>query len=479
MKILFAAAECAPFFKSGGLGDVAGALPKKLKEKGHDIRVILPYMSLIPKEYQEATTDVLDFVIDVGWRKQYCGIKTLTLNDVQYYFIDNQYYFNRPAIYGYDDDGERFAFFQQALIEAMEKLDFIPDIVHTNDYHTAFVPFLLKEKYRWINAFQQIQTVLTIHNIEFQGYFEPYTLGDWFQTGAEHFEDGMIAQNGMVNWLKSGIVYADRVNTVSPNYAKEIQTGEFGCGLDAILRQESQKLVGILNGIDYSIYDPMHDRHIFEPFDQTTLNKKTENKLQLQKLLGLPIEKDVPMIGMVSRLTHQKGFHLVMEKMEELLTQQAVQIVVLGTGETGFEDGFRYFESRFPEKVRACITFDVDLAQKIYAGADMFLMPSAFEPCGLSQMMSMRYGTLPIVHQIGGLSDTVWPFNPVTHEGTGFGFVDFQAYALKQAVDLALHIYKEVPDVWREVVIRAMDVDFSWETASEHYIHLYHEMVGM
>lgn len=472
MKILFTAAECAPFFKTGGLGDVAGALPKAIQKLGHEVCVFLPYHRLMPKKYQQQLSDVLHFEVAVGWRQQYCGVKTGVFEGVRCYFIDNAYYFDRATVYGEYDDGERFAFFQLAVIESMEKIGFIPDVLHVNDYHTAFIPYLLQKKYHWIAAYNKIRTLVTIHNIEFQGNYDNQILGDLFGIGTEEFDNGQIEQSGQVNWLKAGIVYANQVNTVSPSYAQEIQTPEFGKGLDSILRQEQQKVSGIVNGIDYDQFDSTKDAHLFVPFDAEHLENKRENKCQFQKMLGLPIDPTIPLIGVVSRLTHQKGFHLVVESLDELL-QNSVQLVILGTGEQLFEEDFRSFENRYPEQVRACITFDLDLAQKIYGSADLFLMPSAFEPCGLSQMMAMRYGTLPIVHEIGGLKDTVWPFNPVTHEGTGFGFQTFDAYWLKETVQLALHLYQEVPDVWKQVVKRAMTTDFSWDTASHRYIELY------
>lgn len=475
MKVLFAAAECAPFFKTGGLGDVAGALPKALKAKGAEIRVVLPYFSKMAQQYRDQCVDLLHFDVYVGWRKEYCGIKYLKLNGIDYYFIDNMYYFNRPNLYGDYDDGERFAFFQMAIIEMLEKIDFIPDVIHVNDYHTAMIPFLLKEKYNWINVFGKIRTVLTIHNIEFQGQFGEEILWDLFGMGSERYEDGTIKFNDCVNWMKAGILYADRVTTVSPSYAEEIKTPAFGSGLDVILRMESGKLSGILNGIDYEMYDPANDPMIYEKFDAKHLKKKIENKTRLQKELGLEIRADVPMIGIISRLTYQKGFHLVLAELENLL-QADVQVVLIGTGDHDFENGFRYFGGKYPEKTSINITFDVKLAQRVYAGADMFLMPSAFEPCGLSQMISMRYGTLPIVHEIGGLKDTVVPFNPVTHEGTGFGFNNYHSYYLMQALEQAIHLYQNHQAVWQKLMKTAMAKDFSWDVSSTRYLELYQQL---
>lgn len=476
MKILFAASECAPFFKTGGLGDVAGALPKELAKQQAEIAVVLPFAGQMKEEYKLQCEELFHFDVYVGWRKQYCGVKHLEMNGVDYYFLDNLNYFGRESLYGYGDDGERFAFFQLALIELMEKIEFIPDILHVNDYHTAMVPFLLKEKYRWIQAYREIKTVLTIHNIEFQGQYPREVLYDWFGMGAERYDDGTVRFGDAVNFMKAGILYADRVTTVSPSYAEEIKTPDFGKGIDVILRMESGKLSGILNGIDYDTNDPVTDPLLYANYDVKHLEGKIENKIQLQKDLGLPIRPEVPMIGVVSRLTYQKGFHLVLAELENLL-QFDVQFVLLGTGLADFESGFRYFAQRYPEKCSMNITFDIGLAQKIYAAADMFLMPSAFEPCGLSQMISMRYGTLPIVHEVGGLKDTVVPYNPVTHEGTGFGFNNFHSYYLMEALKQAMGVYSQDPEVWQELMETAMKKDFSWKTSSRLYLELYQNLL--
>lgn len=472
MKTLFVAAECAPFFKTGGLGDVAGALPKALQKKGTDIKVVLPFFTKLPQHYQEQLQDLFSYEVQVGWRKQYCGVKYLRMNEIDYYFLDNLYYFDRPELYGYYDDGERFAFYQQAVIELLEKIEFIPDVMHLNDYHTAFIPFLLKEKYQWIKKFSRIRTVLTIHNIEFQGQYDRQILGDLFGMGYDRYDDGTIRFNDCVNFMKAGILYADRVTTVSPSYAEEIKTTEFGAGLDPILRMESKKLCGILNGIDYEAFNPATDPAIFTNYDQERLNQKIENKVQLQKHLALPVRPDVPVIGIVSRLTYQKGFHLLLQEMENLM-QFDVQLILVGTGDPRFEEQFQVFGQKYPDKTSIQIAFDVNLAQKVYAGVDMFLMPSAFEPCGLSQMISMRYGTLPIVHEIGGLKDTVQPYNPITNEGTGFGFTIFEPFYLMNALKQAIKLYQEHQDIWRKMMIAAMSRDFSWTGSSQQYLNLY------
>ncbi|SJZ81567.1 starch synthase [Pilibacter termitis] len=477
MRILFAASEAAPFFKTGGLGDVAGALPKELVRKGEDVRVVLPLWSKMKEEYKNQLVDLFHFDVYVGYRRQYCGVKELKLNGVHYYFIDNMYYFDRDGLYGYYDDGERFAFFQMAIIEMMEKVHFIPDLIHVNDYHTAFIPFLLKEKYRWIQAFNNIRTVLTIHNIEFQGMYNKSILWELYGMGAERYDDGTVVWDNNLNMLKAGILYADRVNTVSPSYANEIQTAEFGSGLDQVLRMENGKLSGILNGIDYDSNNPEADPMIEHHFSANDLSGKAKNKAEVQKMMGLPVKKNVPLIAMVSRLTYQKGFHLVLQELHSLL-QQDVQLVLLGTGDTKFEEGFRYFAQRYPEKISVSISFNVKMAQMFYAGADLFLMPSAFEPCGLSQMMAMRYGTLPIVHEIGGLKDSVIPFNKMTNEGTGFGFQEFQGFVLRETIEQAIEVFAKQKTAWAKLQKNAMTSDFSWDTQSEQYLELYRGLLG-
>ena len=477
MKILFVAAEGAPFSKTGGLGDVIGALPKSLVKAGHEVAVILPYYDMVEAKFGDQIEDVLQFEVYVGWRRQFCGIKKTVLNGVTFYFIDNQYYFFRGHVYGDFDDGERFAFFQLAALEAMERIGFIPDVLHAHDYHTAMIPFLLKEKYRWIQAYQNIKTVLTIHNLEFQGQFSEGMLWDLFRVGFERYADGTVRWNDCLNWMKAGILYADRVSTVSPSYAYEIMTTEFGCGLDQILRMESGMVPGIVNGIDTDLYNPETDPLLDYHFNKSDLSGKAQNKAKLQEKVGLPVRPNVPMIGIVSRLTRQKGFDVVVEGLHRML-QEDVQIVLLGTGEPGFEQAFSWFGQVFPDTLSANITFDVKLAQEIYAACDIFLMPSRFEPCGLSQMMAMRYGTLPLVHEVGGLRDTVQPFNPIEGTGTGFSFNNLTSYWLNWALQTALDVYYNHPDVWKKLQVQAMECDFSWDTACQSYLDLYHSLAN-
>ncbi|TLQ48812.1 glycogen synthase GlgA [Ruoffia tabacinasalis] len=477
MKVLFASAEAAPFFKSGGLGDVAAALPKELVKQGVDIRVVLPNYTKMPEKYKSQLKEHSHFRFQLGNKNVYCGIKTLSHDNVMYYFIDNLSNFDRPDLYGEWDDGERFAYFSTAIIEMMEVVDFIPDIVHCNDWQTAMIPVMLVDRYHWKDALKSIRKVITIHNIRFQGIYDPSILTNVFGTSFNTFTDDGVKYHDLVNYLKGGINFSDRVTTVSPTYANEITTPEFGEGLDDVIRHNRWKLRGIINGIDYDSNNPETDPLIPHHFSIEDLSGKAKNKLELQRRLGLPENPDVPIIGMVSRLTDQKGFQLIEEKLNDLL-QQDVQVVLLGTGEEQFENSFRYFEDVYRDKMRSCIMFDVELAQMIYASSDMFLMPSAFEPCGLSQMMAMRYGTLPIVHETGGLVDTVQAYNQFTGEGTGFSFSPFNAQTMMDVINLALLIYRNDQETWNQLVEQAMKSDFSWKGPAQDYINLYEELLN-
>lgn len=475
MKILFATAECAPFFKTGGLGDVAGALPQALAAEGHEVAVILPYLTKIPSEFQAAMEDLFYDFIQVGWRRQYVGIKKLVRQGVTYYFVDNEDYFGQRELYGYYDDGERWAFFCQAVVQLLERFDFLPEVIHVNDFHTAMIPFLLKEKWHWVQAYQKIKTLLTIHNIEFQGAMDPQVLPELFGVGMERYTDGTLRMGDAVNFLKAGILYADAVNTVSPTYAEEIQTPAFGWGLDGVLRSVSGKLSGILNGIDYQVYNPADDPYLTDHFSVDDLTGKARLKAQLQKSFGLPQDAQVPLIGIVSRLTEQKGFRLMLSMMDELLGAD-VQVVLLGTGMPEIENGFRYYEGRYPSKFKADIAFNLRRAQEIYAGCDLFLMPSAFEPCGLSQMIAMHYGTLPIVHEVGGLKDTVEPYSPITKRGAGFSFKDFNPEGLRYAYQQAVNLCWQDHETILKMQKQAMTTDFSWEKKATEYLTLYQSL---
>lgn len=474
MKVLMAASECAPFFKTGGLGDVIEALPKALK-KNVDVRIVLPYFSKYTTKFQNKCKDIANIEVNVGWRKQYCGIKKLIYEGITFYFIDNLYYFERESLYGYYDDGERFAFFQNAIIEMLKVVDFIPDVIHCNDYHTAMIPFLLKEKYNYDKDLSNIRTLLTIHNIEFQGVYDPEILPDLFGVDMDYYFNGNTRWNNAVNFLKTGITYATHVNTVSPSYACEIQTADFGSGLENLLQSQQDKLSGIINGIDFNIYNPKTDKYIPSKYIIDSLELKAENKSVLQKTLGLP-EKDVPILSVVSRLTFQKGIHLILKELDNIL-QRDVQIIILGNGDYQFEQQLNLFKKKYPKKCAVQIAFDIKLAQLIYAGSDIFLMPSAFEPCGLSQMIAMRYGTLPVVHEIGGLKDTVDIYNPIEKKGTGFGFKEFSSSYLMKAIKQAVDVLEQDKKTWKNMMIEAMSKDFSWELPSKNYINLYKEIL--
>ena len=476
MRVLFAGAECAPFFKTGGLGDVLGSLPNQLAKDGDDVGVVLPLYQDLPQEYREKLQYQGNFIVPVGWRNQYCGIFTLKMNGVTYFFIDNEYYFKRPGIYGYYDDGERFAYFQQAVIMMMERFNFIPNILHCNDYHTAFIPFLLREKWGFVDAYRNIKTVLTIHNLEFQGKYNAKTLVDFFSLGYDWFDSGIVRMDNDVNWMKTGILYADRVTTVSPSYAREIQTPEFGQGLDGILRMCSHKLTGILNGIDFNKYNPATDPDIKVNYNAHRLRKKVKDKTALQKEVGLPVRPNVPVIGMVSRLTAQKGCQLLLEELDNIL-QFNVQVVILGNGDPYYEQRLKEIADRHYDKMKLILAFDVKLAQRIYAGVDSFLMPSAFEPRGLSQLISLRYGTIPIVHEIGGLADTVWIYDKTKNEGDGFGFKEFNGYQMVQAIKKMLAVYQQKEN-WQKMQHTAMKSDYSWKNSASKYQWMYGELLG-
>lgn len=476
-RVLFAAAEAAPFYKTGGLGDVSMALPRALQAEGIETRVVIPYYPhQMPTEYQQQLVPVTHFTVQVGEHAMYCGIKTLTVAHVQYYLIDNLDYFGREGLYGYWDDGERFAFFQMAVCEMMERIDYIPDILQLNDWHTAFIPVLLAEKYYWIEAYRDIKTVLTIHNLQFQGVYDPIILDSLFRIGTETYTEAGVAFYDQVNWLKGGINFADAVNTVSPTYAQEIQTPAFGERLDGVLRANRYKLSGILNGIDMQLYDPATDLALTANYSAKNLKPKRQNKRALQRRLGLPV-KNVPVLAVVSRLTKQKGIDLLLDALNPFLQQQDVQLIVLGTGDPALERALRTYQSAYPQKVVAAIQFDTQLAQQIYAASDIFLMPSAFEPCGLSQMMAMHYGTLPIVHAVGGLRDTVIPYNRYTGQGTGFSFDDYQPAVLRKIMILAVTLYRQHPLVWRQLQHQAMTCDFGWEHSAQQYRATYQKLM--
>ena len=472
MKVCFIAAEAAPFVKVGGLGDVIGSLPKALRELGVDARVILPLYSSIERERFGLKYKAYQFV-DLGWRHSYCGIFETEVDGVPCYFVDNEQYFNRDSIYGQIDDGERFAFFSKAALEILPALDFKPDVVNVNDWHTALsVIYLDVLKSREAEFYKDMKSVLSIHNIEFQGRFNPYEMGNLFGLENKYFD--ALIYNGDVNLLKGAIQLADRVNTVSETYAREILDPYFSYGLDKILTVEQGKLRGILNGIDVDKFNPKTDPMIPVNYDLKTFEDKVQNKLAFQKEMDLEVNADIPLIGMVTRLTHQKGIDLILQASEEILKTGA-QLVILGTGDAHYESALRSLEHYRHDRVRSILLFSNEMSAKIYAASDLFLMPSKTEPCGLSQLISMRYGTVPVVHRVGGLRDTVIPFTGV--EGNGFTFESFQAGDMMDAIYRAMTCFYQSPDEWKQIIKNNLQKDVSWEQSAKKYLDLYHEVV--
>ena len=468
MKILFAAGEAAPFIKVGGLGDVAGALPKALNAAGHDVRVVIPMYSAIGEKRKECK-ELCHFFLDNSWRKQYCGVFTRTVDGVIYYLIDNEYYFDRPNVYGEYDDGERVAFFSRAILEILPYIDFYPDVLHCNDWHTALVPVLLDAQYRARAGYGLIHTLFTIHNIEFQGKFDPYILGGVF--GLPEENKPLLMYDGCLNLLKGAIECADRINTVSPTYAREILDPAYSFGLEHILRAREYKLSGIVNGIDTVSYDPATDKAIKTNYSLATRQNKRHNKRALQAELGLEIHDDLPLIGMVGRLTHQKGIDLVVRRLDWLASLD-IQLVILGTGDHGYEFALSSAASAHPGKFAAVIGFDGALARRIYAGSDLFLMPSEFEPCGLSQLIAMRYGSVPIVRKTGGLADTVIPFDPSSKTGNGVNFLQNDDGDMANAIWRAVELWKD-KDIFTVLRKNAMSGDFGWASSAAEYEKLY------
>ena len=472
MKVCFIAAEAAPFVKVGGLGDVIGSLPKALRELGVDARVILPLYSSIDRERFGLNYKAYQFV-DLGWRHSYCGIFETEVDGVPCYFVDNEQYFNRDSIYGQADDGERFAFFSKAALEILPALDFKPDVVNVNDWHTALsVIYLDVLKSREAEFYKDMKSVLSIHNIEFQGRFNPYEMGNLFGLENKYFD--ALIYNGDLNLLKGAIQLADRVNTVSETYAREILDPYFSYGLDKILTVEQGKLRGILNGIDVDKFNPKTDPMIPVNYDLKTFEDKVQNKLAFQKEMDLEVNADIPLIGMVTRLTHQKGIDLILQASEEILKTGA-QLVILGTGDAHYESALRSLEHYRHDRVRSILLFSNEMSAKIYAASDLFLMPSKTEPCGLSQLISMRYGTVPVVHRVGGLRNTVIPFTGV--EGNGFTFESFQAGDMMDAIYRAMTCFYQSPDEWKQIIKNNLQKDVSWEQSAKKYLDLYHEVV--
>lgn len=475
MQIVFASAECAPFVKTGGLGDVAGSLPAALVRAGAEVIVMVPKYATIKDEYKAQMEHFADFYVSLGWRNEYCGLEKLEHDGVTYMFIDNERYFARDYPYGFFDDGERFAFFSKAITESLQHLPagFECDILHCNDWQTALAPVFLREFYQGLPLYDRVKTVFSIHNVAFQGQFSDTVMEDIL--GVAHIPAAasqLRCDACSINYMLGALRYADAITTVSPTYAGEIQTPEFGEGLDGVLRERSYALQGILNGIDVAGFDPATDKRIAANYTVDDRSGKAVCKAKLQEELGLEVRDDRPLMVMVTRLTRQKGMDLVMYALDRILSG-GVQVAVLGTGDRDYEDGLRYFQDKYPGTMAARIEFDPALSQRMYAAADMFLMPSKFEPCGLSQIIAMRYGTLPIVRETGGLKDTVIPYNEFTGEGTGFSFTNFNGDEMGDAVFRAARLFWDNRDAWNQLVTQAMSQDFSWTRSADKYLDLY------
>ncbi len=479
-KVLFVSSEAVPFAKTGGLGEVAGSLPLYLRKQGVDVRVIMPKYGSIDPSLQQKMRLLKTYTTAVAWRNQYCGIFRLDYKGVPFYFIDNEFYFKRDGVYGYYDEAERFVYFCRAVLEGLPYLDFEPEILHCHDWQSGLVPLLLQTCYREDPDKQGIKTVFTIHNLKYQGIFTHWILHNILGLGDEFFTKDELEYHGEVNLMKAGIIHSDVLSTVSTSYAAEIKYPFFGEGLDGLVREKESKLIGILNGLDYEAYDPQTDPYIAVNYENdnplAVVEQKKKNKVRLQKELGLPINERVPLLGIVSRLTAQKGLDLLVHILEELLSLE-LQLVILGTGEDKYEDILTDAARRHPVGMRVKLSFDEGLARRIYASSDIYLMPSLFEPCGLSQMIALRYGSLPVVRETGGLKDTVLSYSEVTGEGNGFSFTNYNADDFFFTIRRALSLYRK-EEVWAKIVGNALNTDCSWENSARAYHMLYRKLKG-
>lgn len=479
LKILFVSAEVSPFAKTGGLADVAGSLPRTLASMGNDVRVVMPRY----KSIKSGMNYVTDFPVQLGQKRETCIVRGTEIDlksgeksaRLPVYFVDSYSLFDREGIYCYSDDAERFAFFCKAVIEMLPRINFQPDVIHCNDWHTGPICMLLNEQYRKHQFYSNIATVFTIHNLEYQGNF-PGEVLHVFNVGESVFTPDKVEFYGMFSFMKSGLVYSDIINTVSEMYAREIQTPQYGERLEGLLGKRSHELFGIVNGISYEEFDPAADPRIYRNYDSTNIERKKENKTALQKEMNLPV-RDVPVVGLISRLSGQKGLDLIMEKIDELMKHD-LQFVLLGTGDEYYENAFKDIKTRYTEKVGVYIGFNAVLAQRIYAGSDMFIMPSRFEPCGLGQIISLRYGTIPIVRATGGLAETIIDFDSNKDSGNGFSFKELSSDEMMDAVERALKMYNEKPEDWKQLVKRALESDFSWNKPAEKYMDLYYLAMG-
>ncbi|RED89388.1 glycogen synthase GlgA [Cohnella phaseoli] len=475
MRVMFAASEAMPLVKTGGLADVVGALPKALAKLGAEVTVVLPKYETIPQEIAEAAKTIAVTEVQLGWRRQYCGIQEVVVDGVRFLLIDNEFYFKRGQLYGYGDEAERFVFFSVAVLEMLDKLGRMPDILHCHDWQTGIIPFLLKTRYANRPGYRNIRTVYTIHNLQYQGVFSRELLQELLTTGDDSFTEDSLEFYGAASCMKGGLRFADKLSTVSFTYAREIQSEEYGEKLDGVIRQRSHDLWGILNGIDTEVYNPMTDPNLAVNY-RDSLEKKRRNKLALQRELGLPEDAGVPLIGIVSRLTQQKGFDLIAEALSELLKER-IQLVVLGSGEPGIEDMLRGALPANRDKMAIWFGFNEGLARRIYAASDLYLMPSRFEPCGLSQLIALRYRSVPIVRETGGLKDTVAPYNEYTGTGNGFTFGPPTAHDMLYTIRRALSFYGDA-EHWERIVANGAKNDYGWESSAELYCKLYRELVS-
>ena len=476
-KILFAASECVPFIKTGGLADVVGSLPKYINKEEFDVRVILPKYMAIQQKYKDQMEFITNFTVNLSWRSQYVGLFRLVYEGVTFYFVDNEFYFAGSHPYGYiHEDIEKFAFFSKAVLSVLPTLDFRPDIIHCHDWQTGLIPVMLHDAFQDNEFYRGIKTIMTIHNLKFQGIWDKKAVMDITGLSEYYFAPDKLEAYGDANYLKGGLVYADRITTVSNSYANEIKTQFYGEGLDGLLNARSNVLTGIVNGIDYNEYNPATDKMIYNNYDAITFRKeKSKNKRGLQQELGLDINEKIFMLGVVSRLTDQKGFDLIDYVIEEICAEDT-QFVVLGTGDPKYENLFRHYEWKYKNRVSASIYYNNERSHRIYAACDAFLMPSLFEPCGLSQLMSLRYGTVPIVRETGGLRDTVEPYNQYENSGTGFGFCNYNAHEMLGTIRYAKSVYYDHRREWNKIVDRGMAKDFSWTNSAKQYEDLYRYM---
>ena len=477
MKVLYAASEAVPFCKTGGLADVAGSLPPALAAQGVETAVILPLYRRVKERFADQLTFLCYDYVDLAWRHAYCGLFSLKKDGVTWYFLDNEQYFGRPELYGCADDGERFGFFSRAVVKMLDHLDFWPDVIHCNDWQTALIPIYLKDDGVREERYRSVRTVLTIHNIEYQGRYDPYCLGGLFGLDRGWVDDGTLLLDGDLNLLKGAILTADAVNAVSPTYAQELKNPYFAHRMEGILTQCGYKLSGVLNGIDMKLYDPAADPRIAANYTAEDVSGKAADKAELQKALGLRPEPETPIIAMVSRLVTHKGLDLIREVMGDIM-ELPVQFVLLGSGDAAYEDFFRHAAERWPERMAIRLGYDEALSMAIYAGADLFLMPSRSEPCGLSQMIAMRYGTVPIVRETGGLKDTVQPYEAWRDAGTGFTFANYSSADMLHVLREAAYLYKDYPDAFARLRRRAMERDFSWNRSAGDYLKIYAAVTG-